>query len=158
MPKLDLDSIESTNRTGYPPPYDSPMAKRHYRRIAPAAGIEDFGISHVVLEPGGISSQRHWMRPDDVVIRLEGEALWSRTRGTIRHAPRDPPLSQGCRQLPSLVNARMRLASSLLSAARGERLPLSDVDSSRPPDRNFTARTAGHNPLRSSERSRRGSR
>ena len=34
MPKLDLDAIESTNRTGYPPPYDAPMAKRHYRRLA----------------------------------------------------------------------------------------------------------------------------
>jgi uncharacterized cupin superfamily protein len=36
------------------------MAKRLYRRLAPAAGHEDFGVSHVVLEPGGISSQRHW--------------------------------------------------------------------------------------------------
>jgi len=60
MPKLDLDSIEQTNRTGYPPPFDAPMAKRHYRRLAPAADLTDFGVSHVVLEPGGISSQRHW--------------------------------------------------------------------------------------------------
>jgi uncharacterized cupin superfamily protein len=76
MPKLDLDAIERTNRTGYPPPYDAPMAKRHYRRIAPAAGIEDFGISHVVLEPGGISSQRHWHEAEDeLVVMLEGEAV-----------------------------------------------------------------------------------
>jgi uncharacterized cupin superfamily protein len=76
MPKLDLDTIESTNRTGYPPPYDAPMAKRHYRRIAPAAGIEDFGVSHVVLEPGGISSQRHWHEgEDELVLILAGEAV-----------------------------------------------------------------------------------
>ncbi len=76
MPKLDLDSIERINRTGYPPPYDAPMAKRHYRRIAPAAGIEDFGISHVTLEPGGISSQRHWHEgEDELVVMLEGEAV-----------------------------------------------------------------------------------
>ncbi|HVQ10042.1 MAG TPA: cupin domain-containing protein [Allosphingosinicella sp.] len=76
MPKLDLDAIESTNRTGYPPPYDAPMSKRHYRRLAPAAAIGDFGISHVVLEPGGISSQRHWHEgEDEVVIMLAGEAV-----------------------------------------------------------------------------------
>ena len=76
MPKLDLDSIEATNRTGYPPPFSEPMAKRWYRRIAPAAGIEDFGISHVTLEPGGISSQRHWHEDEDeLVVMLEGEAV-----------------------------------------------------------------------------------
>ena len=76
MPKLDLDSIEQTNRTGYPPPYDGPMAKRHYRRLAPAAGIGDFGASHVVLEPGGISSQRHWHEgEDELVVMLDGEAV-----------------------------------------------------------------------------------
>jgi uncharacterized cupin superfamily protein len=51
MPKLDLDAIEQTNRTGYPPPYAEPMARRLYRRLAPAAGLSDFGASHVVLEP-----------------------------------------------------------------------------------------------------------
>jgi uncharacterized cupin superfamily protein len=76
MPKLDLEAIEQINRTGYPPPYDAPMAKRRYRRIAPAAGIEDFGATHVVLEPGGLSSQRHWHEAEDeLVVMLEGEAV-----------------------------------------------------------------------------------
>jgi uncharacterized cupin superfamily protein len=76
MPKLDLDAIEAINRTGYPPPYDAPMAKRHYRKLAPAAGVEDFGISHVTLEPGGISSQRHWHEAEDeFVVMLAGEAV-----------------------------------------------------------------------------------
>ena len=76
MPKLDLDRIEQINRTGYPPPYDAPMAKRHYRRIAPATGLTDFGVSHVVLEPGGISSQRHWHTgEDEFIVMLDGEAV-----------------------------------------------------------------------------------
>lgn len=76
MPKLDLDSIEQTNRTGYPPPWGEPMAKRHYRRLGAAAGLEDFGVAHVVLEPGGISSQRHWHEgEDEFVVMLEGEAV-----------------------------------------------------------------------------------
>ena len=76
MPKLDLDSIEPTNRTGYPPPYAEQMSRRHFRRVGPAAGLVDFGVSHVVLQPGGISSQRHWHEgEDEFVVMLEGDAV-----------------------------------------------------------------------------------
>ena len=76
MPKLDLDTIEQTNRTGYPPPFAAAMAGRHYRRLAPAAGLTDFGVSHVTLKPGGISSQRHWHEgEDEFVVILSGEAV-----------------------------------------------------------------------------------
>ena len=76
MPKLNLTAIEPTNRTGYPPPYAAAMAKRWTRRLAPVAGLADFGASHVVLEPGGISSQRHWHEDEDeLVIVLAGEAV-----------------------------------------------------------------------------------
>ena len=76
MPKLDLEAIEQTNRTGYPAPHSEAMAGRCYRRLAPAAGIEDFGASHVVLKPGGISSQRHWHEgEDEMVVMLSGEAV-----------------------------------------------------------------------------------
>lgn len=76
MPKIDLDSISRTNATGYPPPYAEAMAKRHYRKLAGPASIEDFGISHVTLEPGGISSQRHWHEgEDELVVMIEGEAV-----------------------------------------------------------------------------------
>jgi uncharacterized cupin superfamily protein len=90
MPKLDLDAIESTNRTGYPPPFAEAMAKRHYRRIAPAAGLEDFGVSHVTLEPGGISSQRHWHEgEDELVVMLEGEAVLVEDDGETAMRPGD---------------------------------------------------------------------
>ena len=76
MHKVDLEKIEPTNRTGYPPPYAEAMAKRHYRRLAPAGGLTDFGVSHVVLEPGGIFSQRHWHEgEDELVVMLDGEAV-----------------------------------------------------------------------------------
>ncbi|HYJ28720.1 MAG TPA: cupin domain-containing protein [Allosphingosinicella sp.] len=90
MPKLDLDAIEATNRTGYPPPFAQPMAKRWYRRIAPAAGLEDFGVSHVTLEPGGISSQRHWHEgEDELVVMLAGEALLIEDEGETTLRPGD---------------------------------------------------------------------
>jgi uncharacterized cupin superfamily protein len=76
MPKLELGGIEATNRTGYPAPYAAAMAKRWQKRLSPAAGLVDFGASHVVLEPGGISSQRHWHEEEDeLVVMLSGEAV-----------------------------------------------------------------------------------
>jgi uncharacterized cupin superfamily protein len=90
MPKLDLAAVEQTSRTGYPPPYDAPMASRHYRRLAPAAGIGDFGLSHVVLDPGGISSQRHWHEgEDEAVIMLAGEAVLIGDEGETMMRPGD---------------------------------------------------------------------
>ena len=76
MPKIDLDSIEQTNSTTYPLPFAAEMAGRWYRKLAPAAGVEDFGISHVVLKPGGISSQRHWHEgEDEFLVVVAGEAF-----------------------------------------------------------------------------------
>jgi uncharacterized cupin superfamily protein len=90
MPKLDLDAIESTNATGYPPPHNAPMAKRHYRRLAPVAGLDDFGVSHVTLEPGGISSQRHWHEgEDEFVVMLAGEAMLVEDEGETVMRPGD---------------------------------------------------------------------
>ena len=90
MPKLDLDAIEQINLTGYPPPFNAPMAKRHYRRLAPVAGLEDFGVSHVVLEPGGISSQRHWHEgEDEFVVMLDGEAVLIEDEGETVMRPGD---------------------------------------------------------------------
>lgn len=76
MPKLDLDAIEQINRTTYPEPMASEMGSRHFRRLAPAAGLSDFGVSHAVLEPGGVSSQRHWHEGvDEFLVVLDGEAV-----------------------------------------------------------------------------------
>jgi uncharacterized cupin superfamily protein len=76
MPKIDLDSIEQVNRTGYPPPYNQEVQGRWYRRLAPPTGLVDFGVSHVVLKPGAWSSQRHWHNgEDEFLVMIEGEAV-----------------------------------------------------------------------------------
>ena len=76
MPKIDVDAVEQTNRTGYPMPFAAEMGKRHYRRLGAAGGLKDIGVSHVVLEPGGVSSQRHWHEGiDEFVVVLDGEAV-----------------------------------------------------------------------------------
>lgn len=76
MPKLDLETIPQTNRTGYPAPFDEAVRGRWYRRLAPASGLSQFAASHVVLKPGAWSSQRHWHdAEDEMVIMLAGEAI-----------------------------------------------------------------------------------
>ena len=76
MPKVDVDSLAQINSTGYPPPFDREVQGRWYRRLAPAAGLSDFGVSHVVLKPGAWSSQRHWHNgEDEFLVMLEGEAV-----------------------------------------------------------------------------------
>lgn len=76
MPKLDLDAIPETNTTRYPPAYADAVKGRWYRRLAPPSGLSDFGASHVRLEPGAWSSQRHWHEgEDELVVMLSGEAV-----------------------------------------------------------------------------------
>jgi uncharacterized cupin superfamily protein len=90
MPKVDLDSIPQQNRTGYPSPFDKDVAGRWYRRLAPATGLTDFGVSHVVLKPGAWSSQRHWHDgEDEFLVMIEGEAVLAEDDGETILRPGD---------------------------------------------------------------------
>jgi uncharacterized cupin superfamily protein len=76
MPKLNLEDIQQTNATGYPPEYADKVQGRWYRRLAPASGIGDFGASQVTLKPGAWSAQRHWHEgEDEMLIMIAGEAV-----------------------------------------------------------------------------------
>jgi len=90
MPKIDLSAIEQTNRTGYPPPFNADVAGRFVRRLAPATGLTDYGVSHVVLKPGAWSSQRHWHEgEDEFLVMLEGEAMLVEDDGAVPLRPGD---------------------------------------------------------------------
>ena len=76
MPKVELKSVEPSNRTGYPDPFHKPVAGRWWKRIAPLACLTEMGASHVTLEPGAWSSQRHWHDDEDeLVVMLSGTAV-----------------------------------------------------------------------------------
>lgn len=76
MPKLDLSAIPQTNATGYPPEYAGAVQGRWNRRLGPAGGLKEFGVSHVTLKPGAWSSQRHWHEgEDEFVVVLSGQAV-----------------------------------------------------------------------------------
>lgn len=74
MAKIDLEQIEPSNRTGYPPPFNEPVAERWQRPIG--NGLTDLGARHVVLQPGAWSSQRHWHDgEDELLVMLSGRAV-----------------------------------------------------------------------------------
>ena len=76
MPTIDLERIEESNRTGYPPPFNQAVAGRFVRRLASPSGLTDFGVSRVRLAPGAWSSQRHWHNgEDEFLVMLAGEAV-----------------------------------------------------------------------------------
>ncbi len=76
MPKIDLTSVPGTNATSYPSSYADVVSGRWYRRLAPVNGLTDFGASHVTLEPGAWSAQRHWHEgEDELLVMLAGEAI-----------------------------------------------------------------------------------
>ncbi len=90
MPKLDLDAIPQTNATGYPGDFATPVAGRWYRRLAPASGLTQFGASHVTLEPGAWSSQRHWHdSEDEFLVMVSGEAVLADDHGETILRPGD---------------------------------------------------------------------
>lgn len=90
MPKINLDAIPQTNATGYPAPFDAAVEDRWYRRLAPTAGLTDFGASHVVLKPGAWSSQRHWHDgEDEMVVMIAGEAVLVEDEGKTVLGPGD---------------------------------------------------------------------
>ena len=90
MPRINLDAIPQSSRTGYPAPYDAAVAGRHYRRLGPVAGLSALGASHVVLEPGAWSSQRHWHEAEDeLLVMLSGEAVLVEDEGETVLRPGD---------------------------------------------------------------------
>jgi len=106
MPKIDLESIEQSNRTGYPAPFDKPVRGRWQRKIGEAAGLTDLGARHVVLEPGAWSSQRHWHEgEDELLVMISGRAVLIEDDGEVELAPGDiAAWAKGVRNGHHLVN------------------------------------------------------
>lgn len=75
MPKrIDVAAVATVIGTGYPFPFDQPCRRRERRRLGDAAGLTQFGVNLLRLEPGTWSSQRHWhSHEDEFVYVLAGE-------------------------------------------------------------------------------------
>src|SRR5690349_22948447 len=76
MPKVDVAAVPKRKGSGYPAPFDAPLADRIRQRLGDAGGLSDFGVNLMTLPPGGWSSQRHWhSHEDEFVYVLEGEVV-----------------------------------------------------------------------------------
>ena len=74
LPAIDPATIAEISQSGYPEPYRSRVAGRHRRRLGDAAGLTNFGVNLVRLDPGSESSMRHWHeKQDEFIYVLEGE-------------------------------------------------------------------------------------
>lgn len=131
MPKVDLDALEPTNRTGYPPPFNEPVAGRWQRKVGEAAGLTELGARHVVLEPGAWSSQRHWHEgEDELLVMLSGSAVLVEDGSEIVLSPGDVAAwPKGVRNGHHLIN-RGAEQCSFVCVSAGKELggSYSDID------------------------------
>jgi uncharacterized cupin superfamily protein len=76
MPVIDPEKAELLNRSGYPAPHAAEMKKRWSKRLGDIAGLTQFGVNLVTIEPGGMSSLRHWHEvEDEFLYMIEGELV-----------------------------------------------------------------------------------
>ena len=76
MPVLDLSKVPVKTSSIYPAPYGQMMAGRSSLRLGDAGGLTQFGVNLVTLEPGALSSLRHWhLVEDEFVMITQGECV-----------------------------------------------------------------------------------
>lgn len=76
MPKIDTAKVQVVTGSTYPKEHAGPCLDRHALRLAQAAGLTQFGVNLLTLNPGSWSSQRHWhSHEDEFVYLLEGEVV-----------------------------------------------------------------------------------
>jgi uncharacterized cupin superfamily protein len=151
MPKVDLAAIEEVNRTGYPPPFDAEVAGRWQRRLAPAAGLTEFGASLVRLDPGAWSSQRHWHEgEDEMVVMLSGTATLIEDGGETELVAGDiVAWPKGVRNGHHLVNRGEDPCTFVaIGAGPEEGGAYSDIDMIFTPDGNYAHRDGTPYPAR----------
>ena len=77
MPVID-DPMQLPARRGtiYPAAYAAGFERRIKRALTEALGLTQFGVNLTTLEPGAMSSLRHWhAKEDECVYMLEGELV-----------------------------------------------------------------------------------
>lgn len=132
MGKLDLGKVPVKTGSIYPEPYASMMKGRSSLRLGDAAGLTQFGVNLVSLEPGAMSSLRHWhMAEDEFVMVTEGECVMVTDAGeTVMRAGDCAGFPAGSPDGHHFLNRSDRVAKFLVigSKAKREVGTYSDVD------------------------------
>lgn len=132
MPKLDLTKVPVKTGSIYPAPYAAMMAGRSSLRLGEAGGLTQFGVNLVTLEPGALSSLRHWhMAEDEFVMVTEGICTMVTDAGEAVMHPGDcAAFPAGLADGHQFINRTDRTARFLVigSKAKREVATYSDVD------------------------------
>ena len=73
---LTADAASASDGTGYPAPFREHCEGLRRCRLGDAAGLTQFGVNLLVMQPGQWSAQRHWhTHEDELVCVLEGEVV-----------------------------------------------------------------------------------
>ncbi|WP_278922565.1 cupin domain-containing protein [Pseudophaeobacter profundi] len=90
MPKLDLAQIPFKGGSSYPGQLAEAVVGRSNQRIGDAAGLTQYGVNIVRLEPGGLSSLRHYhMRQDEFLMMVSGSCTLIDDQGEHEMLPGD---------------------------------------------------------------------
>ena len=132
MPKLDLDTVPVKTGSTYPDPYAAMVQGRSSLRLGEAAGLTQFGVNLVRLEPGAMSSLRHWhLAEDEFVMVLSGECVMVQDEGETLMRPGDcAGFPAGSTNGHHFLNRSDQLATFLVVGAKAPRevATYSDVD------------------------------
>lgn len=132
MPIIDPSRCPVKTGSIYPEPYASMMQGRSSLRLGEAGGLTQYGVNLVMLEPGAMSSLRHWHHNEDEFVWIvEGECTLVQDHGETVMRPGD------CAAFPAgdtdghhFLNRTDRVAKFLVvgTKARQEIAVYSDVD------------------------------
>jgi uncharacterized cupin superfamily protein len=68
MPKIDIEAVTAFTGSTYPEPHASRMGGRSFQPLGDAAGLSQFGVNLVTMQPGATSSLRHWHSDEDEFV------------------------------------------------------------------------------------------
>jgi uncharacterized cupin superfamily protein len=132
MPKLDLSNLPVKTGSIYPEPYAAMMRGRSSLRLGEAGGLMQFGVNLVMLEPGAMSSLRHWhLNEDEFVMVTEGECVMVQDAGeTVMRAGDCAAFPAGSTDGHHFLNRSDRAAKFLVVGTKAPRevATYSDVD------------------------------
>lgn len=132
MPVIDQTKCPVKTGSIYPEPYASMMQGRSSLRLGDAGGLTQFGANLVMLEPGALSSLRHWhLNEDEFVWIVEGECTLVQDAGETVMRPGDcAAFPAGSSDGHHFINRSDRPARFLVvgSKAKHEVATYSDVD------------------------------
>lgn len=80
--KIDIASAPEKRGSAYPDPFHLTGMGKFRKKLGDAAGLSQFGVNLLELEPCAWSAQRHWhTAEDEFVYVLEGEVVLKTNAG-----------------------------------------------------------------------------